>query len=74
VLKEKAGSRIGYNTILELLYKHIVSLTAETCHRLTFVDNDNRTYSLISNAGISAYTIEAEIKSKIAPLDYPQHG
>lgn len=71
VIEERSGT---FNRVLELPYEHIAAITVETRHRITLVDTEGRTHNLIALAGVTAYTIEADLKSRIAPLDYPQLG
>jgi hypothetical protein len=74
IIEERRGSRTSYNKVLELPYEKIAALTVESCHRLTLVDKDDRTYNLIVRADVTAYAVEADLKSRIAPLDYHQLG
>jgi hypothetical protein len=71
IISERNGT---YIRVLELPYEHIAAINTETHHRLTLVDNKDRTYRLITHTGVTAYEIEADLKSRIAPLDYPQLG
>jgi hypothetical protein len=63
-----------YISVLELPYEHIVAISVEARHRITLVDNKGGRYSFVTHARVTAYTIEADLKSRIAPLDYPQLG
>jgi hypothetical protein len=74
VIEEKGGSRTSYNKVLEIPYEKIAALTVESRHRLTLVDKDDRKHSLILREDVIAYTFEADLKRRIAPLDYHQLG
>ena len=63
-----------YTKALELPYEHITAITSEARHLVTIVDNKNQSHRVISRSGVTAYLIEADLKSRIAPLDYPQQG
>lgn len=71
IISEKLGT---YTQVLELPYEHITAITSEARHLLTIVDNKNQSHRMISRSGVTAYLIEEDLKSRIAPLHYPQQG
>ncbi|MCW4040488.1 MAG: hypothetical protein NWE83_07025 [Candidatus Bathyarchaeota archaeon] len=71
IIEERRGS---YTKALELPYEHIASITSKAQHRLTIVDKQDQTHIMVALSGVTAYLIEEDVKSRIAPLDYPQQG
>lgn len=74
VIVESDNTPTGYTSVFELPYEHIMGITVQTWYRLILVDRESRTHSLISPPNLTAYRIEADLKSRIAPLDYHQFG
>ena len=71
IIEERHGE---YTQALELPYEHVTAITSETRHLLTIVDKHDQTHRMVSRSSATAYLIEEDLKSRIAPLDYPQQG
>jgi hypothetical protein len=70
----RGGLRTSFNLLLEIPYEKISGLTVETDHRLIVVNTEGRTYCLSSFGAVTASVIKEDLKSLIAPLDYPRFG
>ena len=71
VIVEKRGT---YTKVLELCYEDITAITVERRYQLTITDKKDQGFSFISQSSATAYLIEEDLKSRIAPLDYVWDG
>ena len=71
VIVERLGT---YTKAVELCYEHIAVITSESPRQLTLIDKKDRVFHLVSRSSTTAYSMEEDLKGRIAPLDYPWHG
>jgi hypothetical protein len=71
VIVEKRGT---YTEVLELCYEDITAITVEGRYQLTITDKKDQAFSFVSRSSTTAFLIEEDLKSRIAPLDYVWDG
>lgn len=71
IIEESSGN---YSNTLELYYEYLAAISSRTRHILKIVDKKGQTYIIVTHGDATAYLIEEDLKSRIAPLDYHRHG
>jgi hypothetical protein len=66
--------RDTYTKVLELCYEDISAITVEGHYQLTITDKKYQAFSFVLRGNTTAFLIEEDLKSRIAPLDYVWDG